>query len=97
MSALFRVHYLKAGRNVLYTRFIPHSNFSYIILGLDDGNLIVVIRRREMVGNKIRSLEVVDIKVLTCSLSTCYDLIKKNELNHFKEITNEFIKNNLSA
>lgn len=92
-----RVHNLKAGRKVFYTRIIAHSSFSYIILGLDDGDVIVVVRKRAMVSKKIRSFEVVDIHILTCSLATCYDLIKRNKLDHLKEITDEFIKNNLSA
>lgn len=97
MSALMRVHNLKAGRKVFYTRIIAHSSYSYILLGLDDGDVIVVIRKRAMIRNIIKSLEVVAIHVLTCSLATCYDLIKDNKLNHFKEITDEHIKNNLSA
>ena len=96
MSALMRIHSIKAGRTVVYTRIISKSKFSYILLGLSDEQILVVIRKRKLLRNKIVSLEVVDIKELSCDLRTCYNLITNNKLNHFKEITDEFNQSNIS-
>jgi hypothetical protein len=96
MSALMRLHHLKAGRTVQYTRIIPKSKFSYILLGLHDGHILVVIRKRKLSKNKIQSFEVVDFKELSCDLATCYKMIIKDRLNHFKEITDENNQSNIS-
>lgn len=91
MSAFMRVHELKDGRNVFYTRIIPKTHFSFIIFGLQDGQVIIVVRKRNMVKNQIKSFEVIDILQSTCTLSVIYSMIQNNELEHLKEKTNEFI------
>jgi hypothetical protein len=86
MNSFLKVIELAAGKKHIANRIRKNSNFSYILILLEDNSTIVVVRKRYLVNNTLRSREVIDVQLLKVNLHTAFSLIKTGKFTHKLEL-----------